>query len=197
VDESDEELMDRCRVGDMVAFEVLVSRHMDGVTGHLARMVSDPNDAQDLAQDVFMKVYVNRQTYATDSRFTSWLYRIATNAAIDCLRRRAKRRFVSLSSAMPSHDEGSEATELHETLADPGSLAPPEILAVAESWAEVGRALESLSEKQRELFRLRSIEGLDYKTIGDRLGIGPETVRTRMHSLRQEIKRRMRWETQS
>ena len=191
--EADEELMGRCRDGDVAAFEALMSRHIDGVTGHLLRMVTDPNDAQDLAQDAFMKVYANRENYTAEGRFSTWLYRIATNTAIDLLRRRGKRQFVSLSSAMPSRDEESERTELHETLADPGSLAPPEILAMAESWAEVGRAIEHLSEKQRELFRLRSIEGLDYRTIGERLGIGAETVRTRMHSLRQEIRHRMKW----
>jgi RNA polymerase sigma-70 factor (ECF subfamily) len=192
VSETDEELMKRSRDGDAAAFAVLVERHIEGVTARLTRLVRDPSDAQDLAQDAFMKIHANRHTYTGDGRFVTWLYRIATNAAIDHLRRQGRRRVVSLSAALPSSDPDGDDVELHETLTDPGSQAPDAALAVAERWAEIARALEGLSDDQKEMFGLRVVEGMDYRAIGERFGIGPEAARTRMCILRQEIRLRMR-----
>ena len=188
---SDEALMARCRDGDVEAFEALMAQHLHGVTIHLQKIVFDSDEAQDLAQDVFLKVYTNRAVYTGEGKFSTWLYRIATNTAIDHLRRRGKRRHVSLFASMPAEEEDEEEAELHETIADPGSQAPFEILTAQEEWARLGSALEHLSEPHREVFEMRTVEGLAYRTIADRLGVTPETARSRMHSAKQELKRNL------
>lgn len=185
----DEELMARCRDGDVEAFETLMRQHLRGVTIHIQRIIHDPDAAQDLAQDVFMKVYAGRSAYTGEGKFTTWLYRIATNAAIDQLRRQSKRKCVSLFVTLPPDEEDDEEPELHETISDPGSQAPYEILSAQEEWTSLGSALRHLSEAYREVFELRMVEGLDYKAIGERLGITPETARSRMHAAKQELKR--------
>ena len=187
----DEELMLRCRDGDVSAFEELMARHLESVTRHVQRMVFDRDAAQDLAQDVFLKVYTRRDTYTGDGRFGAWLRRIATNAAIDHLRRRKKRRFVSLHALTAAADEDEVESELHETIADSGSQQPYEILSTQEDWTRLGSALDLLSDAQRHVFQLRMWEGLDYKAIAERVGCKPETARTRMHAAMQELKRNM------
>jgi len=152
-------------------------------------MVFDPDEAQDLAQDVFLKVYANRATYTAEGKFSTWLYRIATNAAIDRLRRRRKRRSISLSSMAAVDPDEAEEPELHETLAHPGSQTPHDILSAQEDWARLGSALEYLSDAHREVFEMRTVEGLDYETIGKRLGCTPGAARNRMHAAKQELKR--------
>ena len=186
---SDEDLMAQCRDGDVPAFETLMRRHLQGVTVHVRRIVSDPDEAQDLAQDVFMKVYANRTAYTGEGKFTTWLHRIAANSAIDHLRRRSRRHHVSLFTAIPGEEEDEEEAELHETIADTGSLAPCEILTAQEEWASLGSALEHLPETHRQVFEMRLVEGLDYRTISQRLGVTAETARSRMHSAKRELKR--------
>ena len=188
---SDEELMGRCRDGDVAAFEALMTRHLRGVTIHLQRIVFDPDEAQDLGQDVFLKLYARRETYTSEGRFTTWLFRIATNAAIDHIRRRSRRRSVSLFATRRRGDEGGEEAELHETLADPGSPAPCDILSAQEEWMSLGSALGQLSDGHREVFEMRTVEGLDYRAIAERLGITPAGARSRMHAAKEEIRRHM------
>ena len=186
---SDEQLMGNCRSGDVAAFETLVRRHLDAVTSHLRRIVHDPDQAQDLAQDVFLKVYASRETYTGEGKFSTWLHRIATNAAIDHLRRQRKRHFVSLFTMTAADEDGEDEPELHETLAHPGSQTPCEILSAQEEWAEFGEALQHLSVAQREVFVMRTVDGLDYKAIAERLGCTPEAARSRMHAAKEELKR--------
>jgi len=188
---SDEERMARCRDGDVAAFETLMRRHLDAVTKHVRRIVFDPDQARDLAQDVFLKLYVNRGSYTGEGRFVTWLMRIATNAAIDHLRRQRKRRCVSLYTMLQAGADDEEEAELHETLANPDAPAPQEILAAQEQWTQLVAALEHLPPAQREVFRLRAIQGLNYKAIAERLDCSPEAARNRMHAAKHEIRRRL------
>ena len=186
---SDEALMALCRDGDVAAFETLVQRRLRAVTGHIQRIVHDADEAQDLAQDVFFKVYTSRGSYTGEGKFITWLFRIATNAAIDHLRRRSTRRSVSLATMAPAEREDEPEPELHENMADGGAQTPFEILSAQEEWAQFGSALERLSDAQRIVFEMRMVQGLDYKTIAQRIGCTPEAARARMQAAKQVVKR--------
>ena len=172
--ESDEELMGRFQQGNTYALEELVRRYADPLFGFLMRMTSNHALAQDLFQDTFLKVQTKAHSYTTNRKFKTWLYAIASNAAIDHHRRARWKTFFSL-DAPAREDE----TPLMETLADP--QPDPSAHAAQSDRARLVRdALGKLPPLQRATLALAYFEGLSYAEVAAALGCSVGTVKTQI-----------------
>ena len=182
---SDEDLMARVAEDDERAFPELVRRFQGRVTNLVSRILNDRECADDLAQEVFVRVFVHRRNYRRGSKFSTWLFTIAANLAKNEIRRRVrKRNWFSLDalqemvndSAIQLADptEGRESRMEREQLRD-----------------TVGRAIAAVPEKYRLSLVLRDIEGLSYEEIAQVLGIPGGTVRSRINRARGMLKRKL------
>jgi RNA polymerase sigma-70 factor, ECF subfamily len=164
--------MVRVRQGDRAAFRILVDRHQGPLTNFLHHLTSDQGQAEELAQDVFLRVYRAAPRYRPDARFTTWLYRIATNLALNALRARRRKPTVPLDD-----DEASNAAgpERHSATA-PDEPRPDDAFERDEIVRAVGRAVRRLPERQRIAVVLHRFEGLSYQAIADVLSSSPDAV---------------------
>ena len=176
----DKSLVESARRGDRGAFETLVKRY-EAKVYHLAYgFVQDPATADDLAQDVFVKVYCHLSKFKFESEFGTWLYRIAVNHIKDHLRKIGRRREVSLQEIA----EGRLAAE------DPAPGREAERLA-EERRAAVHKALRTLPPKYGVILTLRDVRGLSYEDIAAILKISPGTVDSRLFRARRQLRKKM------
>ncbi|ABS24468.1 RNA polymerase, sigma-24 subunit, ECF subfamily [Anaeromyxobacter sp. Fw109-5] len=169
-DESDERLMLRFQAGDARAFEALVGRHRTPVFSFLVRLTADRARAEDLCQEVFLKVVKASRTWEERARFRTWLYAIARNLAVDEARRAAFRRAEPL-----------DAPGLAGAAAYPaGDPAPDAAAEAALLRPKLEAALAALPDEQREVFLLREYAGLRFAEIADVTGTPENTVKSRM-----------------
>jgi len=177
---SDEALMMRFQAGDRGALSTLVSRHKTSMYNFVLRQVRSRSVAEDLTQDVFVRLVQSASTFKHEARFTSWLYAIARNLCIDHLRRGGLRHAASLDAPIGREDDASGAT-LGERLADPTPAASAERSVVsADIGARVNRAVESLPVEQREVFLLRQLARVPFRDIAEMTGVSENTVKSRM-----------------
>lgn len=163
-----EELLARYIAGDDAAFGSLVERYEGKLFAFIARMTGDNHLAEDIFQQVFIKVAKNAQAFDGRASFSTWLYRIARNATLDELRRRSRRPEESAGTA---REFGS--------VPDPDSLSPLDRLTREEMAERVRAALARIPETQREAFLLKEEGDLDFGEIGVILGCGRETAKSR------------------
>lgn len=182
VDEDDEALAARAAAGDGPAFEVLVSRYQDRVYRLACRLTGNDGDANDVLQETFLAVHRGLPAFRADSRFSTWLYRIATNAALMLRRARARRPTESLDAYLPRFDDdGRHAAEP----ADLRAASRADELLDRRQLAEKARAgLERLPDIYRDAFVLRDLEELTTAEVADLLGIDAAAVRQRVHRAR-------------
>ena len=170
----DEELIARYREGDPQAFRTLVRRHQRSLYNFVLRQVHSPSTAEDIVQDVFVRIVHNVETFKAESKFTTWAYTIARNLCIDHLRKRVHRRHPSLDA--PTSEGGGT---LMDQVAAKGQGA--DRTAINKQLQEHLRtAVEALPEDQREVFLLRQVSELPFKEIADIVGVGENTVKSRM-----------------
>lgn len=177
---TDEALMMRFQAGDRGALTTLVRRHKSSMYHFVLRQVRSRAAAEDLTQDVFVRLVQSATTFKHEARFTSWLYAIARNLCVDHLRRGGVRHAASLDA--PSDREAhSVGTTLGERLADPTPAASAERNVVsADIGARVNRAIESLPVEQREVFLLRQLAQVPFRDIAEMTGVSENTVKSRM-----------------
>lgn len=161
---ADETLVEAAVAGDRKALDVLLRRHHDRVYGLCRRLAGNDADAQDACQEALITLVRRLDRYDGRSRFTTWMYRVATNACLDELRRRARR-------PRPVPDEA--------LVLDRAAPGPPLDGAVADR-LDVDEALGALALEFRAPVVLRDLCGLDYAEIGEVLGLPPGTVRSRI-----------------
>jgi RNA polymerase sigma-70 factor, ECF subfamily len=182
---SDEDLMDRAAQDDEKAFTELVRRFQGRVINLVSRVLNDRECADDLAQEVFVRVYVHRRNYRHGSRFSTWLFTIAANLAKNEIRRRVrKRNWFSLDALQEMLKDSAIQ------LADPAE-GRESTLEREQLQAAVGRAIATVPEKYRLALVLRDIEGLPYEEIAQVLGIPGGTVRSRINRARGMLKRKL------
>ena len=189
--EIDHALVRRAQEGEEQAFAELVERHQRRAFRVARNMVPTDEDAQDLAQEAFLRVFKSLDRFDFGHEFTTWLYRIVTNLCIDFLRKR--RAAYSVSRGTLDDDAPME-------LEDPGQPAPGDHVEALETAAEVESVLQTLAPHFQSALTLREIEGLSCPEIAEIVGATHVTVRWRLHRGRklfqEEWERRARMRQQ-
>lgn len=177
---SDESLVAEILVGRGGGFEALVRRHQSGIFAFLLRMIHDADEAADLAQEVFLKVFANLEKFNPQYRFKTWLYRIAANAAVD--RRRRARKDRGLTRVGGEEEAGSIQ------LASVGP-SPHEMLAARETRERLEAALAEMPPAYRRVILLRYQKDLRYDEIAHITKLPLGTVKNRIFRAREILKR--------
>lgn len=176
----DSELIERCRAGDLSAFEPLVEKYRQRVWRLAFQILRDREEAWDVAQEAFVRAYQSLPTFRGQSAFYTWVFRIVVNLATDRRRQRGAR-------ARAFGGEPVSAEEWERTVAD--SAAGPELLAArAEERRLIGKALDALSPDHRTVIMLNDIEGLTYREVAEVLRIPMGTVMSRLHNARKRLR---------
>jgi len=184
---SDSALVARVQAGDRAAFGLLVEKYRRRVERLIGRLVRDPAEVEDLAQEAFIKAYRAIDSFRGESAFYTWLYRIALNTAKNHLM--SAKREVATTSATAENDEG-ESVDLLE---GQGSDETPERLLLTQEIARtVEAAMAELPEELRTAIQLRELDGLSYEEIAETMGCPIGTVRSRIFRAREAIARRLR-----
>lgn len=174
-------LLERARGGEREAFAELVRRHQDRVFGFCLSMLPDRAEAEEAAQDAFIKAFEALRDFRGDSAFSTWILSIASNHCLDRLRRRGRRRESSLDGLS---QEDRDRLESWLVQADPeASLEASDL---------VGRALGQLPEEYRAVLVLREMQGLSYREIALVLGSSLDSVKARLRRARAELERGLR-----
>ena len=174
------QIVRRVLEGDVNAFEDLVTEHEKGVYAIAQRMTGNAEDAADMTQETFIKAYNSLSSFRGDSKFSVWLYRIATNVCLDFLRSRSRKPTVSLSV----EDDDGEETQMD--IADE-SQSPEQLLERGLTRDAVRRGLKSLSPEYRQILLLREIQGLSYEEIAEALALEVGTVKSRIFRARKRL----------
>lgn len=166
----DAQLMVQVREGDRAGFELLMLRHREPVVHFLYRMVQNQEVAEELAQEVFLRVYRSRGGYQPTARFTSWLYRIAANLAFNWLRHERRQN-------NPLSLDAARRNGLIPQVA--GQQASIEDLLIRKSFLDgVRRAVAELPDRQRAVVVLHKFHGMDYEQIAQALGCSVQAVKS-------------------
>jgi len=179
----DEALVERCRKGDMQAFGLLVAKYQDRIYNLLYRLLNNAADAEELAQETFLRALERISQFKGQSRFYTWLFRVAANMAISYRRRGGRVRFQTLAASEDSDGQGLSAT-----LADHRDPSPQAAAMSGETRLAVLQALEELDEEFRLIVILRDVEDMDYAQIADVLEVPVGTVKSRLHRARGLLK---------
>lgn len=172
---SDEQLLGFYVRGELSAMAVLVTRYQRPLYTFLVRMCGESSRAEDLVQDVFMRLIEHAETFEGGAKLRTWLYRIARNVAIDDMRRRKHRRHASLDA---THDAGDERS-LHDRVA--AALPGADRQNVSkELAARMLEAIDQLPDDQREVFLLRQVQALQFREIAEITAVSENTVKSRM-----------------
>jgi RNA polymerase sigma-70 factor (ECF subfamily) len=184
--EVDQQLVERAQRGDKRAFELLVMKYQRKLGRLLSRLVRDPAEVEDVAQEAFIKAYRALPSFRGDSAFYTWLYRIAINTAKNYLVAMGRRAPTTTSF----DNEEAESFEDAEQLRD--SATPEEELIGKQIAATVNKAMDALPEDLRTAITLREIEGLSYEEIASVMNCPIGTVRSRIFRAREAIAAELR-----
>jgi RNA polymerase sigma-70 factor (ECF subfamily) len=183
---ADADVVQRAREGDHAAFRVLVERYQGRAYGLALRVLRDEDQAQDVVQDAFLKVYGSLDRFEGRSKFYTWLYRIVMNLCLDRKRRDRSDREVEW-------DEETAGGSLADPAGpDPDRSGPEAEVGSSELRVHVTRAIETLPEDARRAIQLREIDGLSYKEIAQVLGIPKGTVMSRLYYARRRLQEALR-----
>ena len=177
-------LMLEVRDDNAAAFEELVLRYQARLVTILRHLVGDADQAEDLAQEVFMRVYRSRKSYEPGAKFATWLFTIANHAAANALRTRSRRPEVMLS---PLESGATGVTPLDVMLQASSGLMPARQLANAEIRDVVRVAIESLNERQRLAVLLNKFENMSYADIADTMNLSTQAVKSLLSRARVNL----------
>ena len=183
---SDHALIEATKGGDEAAFAEIIDRYRNPITNYLYRFLNDYEEAVDLAQETFVRVYFAIDRYHTQFAFSTYIYRIATNLAISEIRRRKRRRLLSLTGLF--QNEADEAVEFQPP--DQKPLADT-VMVDEERDQTIARAIAALPEKYRIPIILRDIEGRSYDEVADIMGLGLGTTKSRISRARALLKEKL------
>ena len=186
------QLDERCLVveaqaGSRSAFEELVRRYDRDVLRLALNLMKRPEDARDVYQEAFLKVYRNLHRFRFECSFYTWLYRIVTNVCLDQLRRRQARPEDQAPEAGSAHDEG--ITDFFERQKEQRpTLDPERRLLGQEIQTRIATAMELLSPRERVVFEMKHYQGLKLRAIGDALGTTEETVKNSLFRATRKLR---------
>jgi len=180
----DEDLVKRAQIGDKAAFDFLVIKYQHKIIQLVNRYVKDPSEAQDVAQESFIKAYRALADFRGDSAFYTWLYRIAINTAKNYLLSRTRRH----------QDYQLDVQEIEALGNEPqlqGRDTPEQLLLNEEIMTTLNKAIEDLPEEMLVAFKLREFEGLSYEEIAQAMGCPIGTIRSRLFRAREAIDKQL------
>ncbi|WP_429844302.1 RNA polymerase sigma factor [Brevibacillus sp. FIR094] len=167
----DQELIEQILAGDHEQYRQIVDRYKGKMVGYLYRMIGNMQDAQDLAQDVFIKTFYRLHDYRPEYKFSSWLYRIASNHCFDEMRKRKRTEQVEIDEEQLIDQDTPETTLLKK-----------------ERDAELERSIMLLDEEYREVFVLFYIHRLSYREISEQLSLSESSVQMRLFRARKKMR---------
>jgi RNA polymerase sigma-70 factor (ECF subfamily) len=183
---SDEDVMERCAMGSEAAFRALVHRYRTRIMNLVCRFINDRDRAEEISQEVFLRVFRNRERYRKSGKFSTWIFTIAVNLTKNEIRSRVRHRGTFSLDAM-DEDSGGQGV----TFPDLKPL-PDDDLNAHEIGRKVAEALRKIPARYREAVVLRDVEGLSYEEVGQILRIPGGTVRSRINRARLMLKERLK-----
>lgn len=177
-------LMLRVRADDQTAFAEIVERYQHRLVGILGHLLGNPAEAEDLAQEVFLRVYRTRQKYTPKAKFSTWLFTIANNLALNAIRDKKRRAVVPLDVG----DSNFQGAKLGEGRSPDKSAPPTQHLAQEELAAVIRRALDNLNERQRVAVVLNKFEDMNYAEIADVMGLTTKGVKSLLSRARAKLR---------
>ncbi len=177
------ELIRLAAQGDQDAFAQLLELHQNKVYGLTLRLTGSPEDAMELTQETFFNAWRGLPNFHFESKFSTWLYRLATNATIDFLRREKRRKSLTVTS-LSAEDDPQRLLDIPDR-----RFTPQDELERKEFQAAVRRGLEQLSDEHRQVLVLRELNGLSYAEIAQVLGIEEGTVKSRISRARLALRK--------
>lgn len=184
---SDHELIEATRNGEAEAFTEIVNRYRNPLTNYIYRMLNDYEEAVDLAQESFVRVYFAIERYHSKYAFSTYIYRIATNLAISEIRKRKRRKLFSLTGLFQA--EGNEEMEFQPQDEKP---LPEDDVINDEGGVVLAKAITALPDKYRAAIVLREIEEKTYEEVAEILGLGLGTTKSRISRGRAILRQKIR-----
>jgi RNA polymerase sigma-70 factor (ECF subfamily) len=185
----DLDLLRRARVGDFVAFEQLVGRFQGRVYGLAYRVLGEPHDAEDVAQQTFLSLVEHLRGFREESAVAAWVLRIAANHALKLLRKR--RGLPTVPLAEPGGEDEGYADVPHPEFIAPWRDDPADLAERHEVRGLIDRALAELDDKYRAVFVLRDVEGLSVREAAELLGISEANVKVRLLRARLALREKL------
>jgi RNA polymerase sigma-70 factor, ECF subfamily len=186
--ENDNELVQRYLAGDEEAFYDLVSKYKNPITNFITRIIGNYDQAVDLTQETFLRVYKSLRKYRSDYQFSTWIYRIASNLAIDELRWRKRRGLFERRKTTPEEQERENGQE--EQVVDT-RRSPDELCADAQYRKLIQDAIQTLPPVYRTVFVLNAVEEMDYEQISEVLGCSLGTIKSRLHRAKSLLQKKL------
>ena len=179
---TEQELIARAKAGDDEAFAQLMRDNEKRIYNLTLRMTGNPEDAMDLAQEAFLNAWRGLKFFKGDSAFSTWVYRLASNACIDFLRRQKRRQDISV--PMPTYEDDDSQPDIPDD-----RFQPEQELEQRELRQAVLQGLEQLSHEHRQVLVMREINGLSYQEIADVLDLEAGTVKSRIARARISLRK--------
>ena len=177
--------MERIKTGDEVAFRELIEAHQRRIIGTIAKMISDESEAEDIAQQVFIRVWKSAPRWEPTAKVTTWLYKITRNLVFNETRRRKRHPVQSLDATL-------EADDRPQQFADTGVKAADTALLDGEMQAAIQAAIDELPEVQRMAVILRRYDDVPYEEIGEILELSVPAVKSVLFRARTDLREKLR-----
>jgi RNA polymerase sigma-70 factor (ECF subfamily) len=184
--EEDRGLIGRAQQGDVAAFRQLVERHQRRAFAIALALVRDENDARELVQEAFLRVYRGLGSFQGGSSFFTWLYRIITNLSIDLIRKPG-RQLTDLDDARVDTDDAQEADFPFISRIDGGD--PVDVVRRREIGQRLRQALDALPSYHRGVIVMREIDGMSYEEMAQAMGVSKGTIMSRLFHARQKLQK--------
>lgn len=188
--EGERNLLEKAKNGDVLAFEKLITEYQKKVFNIAFRMVGNYDDASELTQEVFIRVFKSLKNFKEQSLFSTWIYKITTNVCLDEIRKRKKRKAVYLDEEIKL-DENEVKRQIEDDKPTPEMIAEKNEISKA-----VNDAIESLSEEHRTVIVLRDLQGFSYEEIAKITSCPEGTVKSRINRARQALKEILKSKTE-
>ena len=182
----DRELMERLQAGDEFCFEVLVNRHKQRVMNLVYRFMHGSDEAEDIAQDVFIKVYKARASYKPTAQFTTWLHTICRNTCYNAMSKKQRRPVLLKDDGSDDRDDTVQQIE------DKSDRSPASALLFSELTEAVKNGVDSLPDNQRMAFILARYEHCSYEEISRRMECSTKAVKSLLNRAKMNLKEKLK-----
>lgn len=181
----DRELMARCQAGDDSCFEVLVERHKQRVMNLVFRFMQGSDEAEDVAQEVFIRIYKAKDKYKPTAQFTTWLHTICRNTCFNAMAKKSRRPVLL-------KDDGDDERDTVQEIPDAGTPTPEKSMMYNELAQAVKKGVDSLPDNQREAFILARYEHCSYEEIAKRMACSAKAVKSLLNRAKTNLREKLK-----